>query len=155
MSKGISRRSFGVGLVAGTALATTAGCDEPTLVASISNLQEGVAVPFRYPPQHPAFIVKLGQPAEGGIGPDADIIAFHVACPHMGCPLPIADQSAVGQGRLGPCRCHQSTFDLRHLGRQIIGRASQNLVRVLLESDGTQIYAVGIAGTPFGEPLRT
>ena len=155
--KELSRRSFMTGAAAGglaTTAVTTTGCTERTLVVALDELEDGVSRTFHYPPQHSAFIVKLGQPAEGGIGPDADIVAFHLACPHMGCPLGVTDAEALSNGVLGPCGCHQSTFDLRFGGRQIYGRASQNLVRVLLEYDFVNIFAVGIEGVPFGEAMR-
>lgn len=153
MSGGFTRRGFVTGAAAG-AVAGLSGCTERELVVAIDRLEDGVALLFRYPPAHPAFIVKLGQPAEGGVGPDGDIVAFHTACPHMGCPLAVTDMSGILEGRLGPCGCHQSTFDLRFSGRQIYGRASQNLVRVVLEADSAYVYAIGIEGTPFGEPMR-
>ena len=155
--KSISRRAFGRGAIGGTVVAavSTTGCGEVQApIASLSSLKVGESVPFMYPDSHPAFLVKLGAVAEGGIGPDADIVAFHTACPHMGCPLPVGNAEAITRGELGPCACHQSTFDLRAHGRQIYGRASQNLVRVLLEIQGDDIYAVGIEGLPFGEALR-
>ena len=131
------------------------GCDDSRkLIALVSEMTPGSPWTFRYPSSHPAFVVELGQAAEGGAGPDADIVAFHTACPHMGCPLGLKNTEALTEGRLGPCSCHQSTFDLRFKGRQIYGRATQNLVRVLLEVVGDQVYATGIEGVPFGSALR-
>ncbi len=110
-------------------------------------------VDFTYPtPRHAAFALKLGRPVEGGVGPDGDVVAFHRACPHMGCPLTRVDHA---KATLGPCACHRSLFDLSRGGAQIYGRATQGLVKVLLEeqADGS-FCAVGIEGLPYGEPLR-
>ncbi len=154
--KKLSRRDLLTGTALfGTVPALASGCaDEREHIVAEDALEEGVALIFQYPPQHEAFIVKLGRPAEGGVGPDGDIVAFHTACPHMGCPINPAGPEQLGTGVFGPCRCHQSTFDLKTSGRQIYGRATQNLVRVLIESDLGEIYAVGIEGLPFGEALK-
>jgi len=72
----------------------------------------------------------------------------------MGCPLPLHDKRLLGAGELGPCACHRSTFDMRYKGRQLFGRATQNLVRVQLEMRGNYVYAIGIEGRPFGEATR-
>jgi arsenite oxidase small subunit len=107
---------------------------------------------FEYPPGHQAFIVKLGRPANGGVGPDGDIVAFHRACPHRGCAIGDVD---LQRGELGPCPCHMSTFDLASGGLQVFGVASQNLVQVVLEErDSGGIHAVGLVGVPYGEPPR-
>ncbi len=72
----------------------------------------------------------------------------------MGCPLISLDPVALAAGVFGPCTCHGSTFDLAAHGRQIHGRATQNLVRVELTVSGDEIYATGIVGLPFGEAIR-
>ncbi|GIX13271.1 MAG: hypothetical protein KatS3mg118_1230 [Paracoccaceae bacterium] len=35
-------------------------------------------------PDSPGVLLKLGRPVEGGVGPDGDIVAFSVLCPHKG-----------------------------------------------------------------------
>ena len=152
MSDSISRRDLGrlIGpALAGAAVACTPETSTRFWVTSLGEVEAGT-VTFEYPPGHQAFILKLGQSAEGGLGADADIVAFHSACPHMGCPLSPAGDS-LSAGELGPCGCHQSRFDMRLGGRQIEGRATQGLVRVLLEIEDGEIYATGVEGTPFGE----
>jgi arsenite oxidase small subunit len=132
--------------------------DEPpprVRVASLGELDGGGLVDFAYPEaRHQAFAVKLGVAAEGGVGPDRDVVAFHRACPHMGCLLTVVD---AGAGTLGPCACHFSLFDLKRGGAQVYGRATQNLVRVLLEvrDEGGEsiVYASGLEGLPYGEAL--
>ena len=153
MSQPLSRRDLGRFL--GPALLATTGACAPqastrTWVASVSSLEGGQSIRFEYPSGHDAFVVRLEVSAEGGAGEDAAIVAFHQACPHMGCPLSPTAESAT-TGELGPCGCHQSRFDMRSSGRQIEGRATQGLVRVILEVEDGEIYALGIEGTPFGE----
>lgn len=157
MSEGPSRRDVGCllgsGLLGSAAIAC--GPQPPpevnrTWVSSVDELANGDSVDFEFPTGHDAFVVKLGEPAEGGLGPDADIVAFHKACPHMGCPI-VPDSESLGQGELGPCVCHFSRFDLRMSGRQIEGRASQRLVRVTLELEEGELYATAVEGIPFGE----
>jgi arsenite oxidase small subunit len=124
------------------------------LVGSVSGLTVGEPVAFEYPTGHAAILLKVEKPAELGSGGGADLVAYHVACPHMGCPIPATDTENLSKGILGPCPCHESTFDMCARGRQIYGRATQNLVRVLLEVQGDDVYATGVEGLPFGEPLR-
>ncbi|MGI9384822.1 MAG: arsenate reductase (azurin) small subunit [Methyloligellaceae bacterium] len=118
-------------------------------VAKVGDLKEGEPVAFSYPlEQQPNMIVKLGAPAQGGVGPDGDIVAFSVLCTHMGGSL---------RGRyrhdfksMGPCPFHFSTFDLTRGGAPVHASATQNLPQVLLETDGTDIYAVGMNGLVYG-----
>ncbi len=159
MSGAPTRRELGQLLGAGLLGGAAAACgqepeeetsDGRTLVASLKELGDGDSIDFEYPEGHAAFVAKLGVSAEGGLGPDADIVAFHKACPHMGCPI-FPDADTLGKGEFGPCVCHFSRFDLRMSGRQIEGRATQRLVRVNLELEGGELYATGIEGVPFGE----
>ncbi len=124
------------------------------LLASISKLHEGVAVPFKYPTEHPlhaaSFLVKLGTEAGGGIGPDRDVVAFNALCPHMGGPLmgKIRHEHAA----VGPCPFHLTTFDLTKHGMVIAGHATESLPQVVLEIDNKNgdIYATGILGLIYG-----
>ncbi|MCP4448716.1 MAG: arsenate reductase (azurin) small subunit [Myxococcales bacterium] len=127
-------------------------CDlEAVAIAELSDVGLGNVVDFEYPiGSDSAFIARLGRPALGGVGEDGDIVAFHRACPHMGCRI---EEVNVQDGFLGPCGCHRSQFDLSRGGIQVVGRASQNLVQIDLEIiDGT-IYAVGVQGLPYGQAL--
>ena len=118
-------------------------------IASLSQLQQGQPVDFEYPLQgQPNFLIKLGAPASGGVGPDGDIVAFSYICTHMGCPL-------IGQYKdehkiLGPCPCHFTTFDLRNNGMVVLGQATQNLPQVTLAVEGDDIYATGLMGLIYG-----
>ncbi len=56
------------------------------LVANSKDLQANSVVNFNYPLQEtPNILVKLGDQAEGGVGPDSDIVAFSQVCQHLGC----------------------------------------------------------------------
>lgn len=118
-------------------------------VATLSGLSDGDVVDFKYPTeQSPVSLVKLGRRADGGIGPDEDVVAFGTDCTHMGCPL--AGTFKVEHGILGPCGCHFTTFDLGRRGSVVLGQATENLPQVLLDLDGDDIYAVGTLGILYG-----
>ena len=118
-------------------------------VATLSALSDGDVVDFKYPTERSAVsLVKLGRRADGGIGPDADVVAFGTDCTHMGCPL--AGTFKVEHGILGPCGCHFTTFDLGRRGSVVLGQATENLPQILLDLDGDDIYAVGTLGILYG-----
>jgi arsenite oxidase small subunit len=154
------RRDVLIAGAAGTAAAVMPGLvraaaggeagDYPRLVvAKIGDLKDGEPVAFNYPlEKQPNMIVKLGVPAQGGVGPNRDIVAFSVLCTHMGGTL---------RGRykhqfksLGPCPFHFSTFDLTRGGAPVHASATQNLPQVTLEIDGDKIVAVGMKGLIYG-----
>jgi len=118
-------------------------------VIKLSELKEGEPVAFNYPQEEqPNMIVKLGVPAQGGIGPDKDIVAFSVLCTHMGGTL---------RGRykhefksMGPCPFHLSTFDLTKGGAPVHASATQNLPQVELVDEGGQAVAVAMQGLVYG-----
>jgi len=159
----LSRRGF-TGFVSVSALAEVAcGYQTPGTLTAVSSLppkrllalrdlDSSVPWDFEFPNGHAAFLVRLGRPADGGVGPGQDIVAYHRACPHMGCPLTIVD---IGKAELGPCSCHRSRFNLATGGVQTSGMASQNLVQIVLEEREVGVlYAVGIMGLPYGVPLE-
>lgn len=118
-------------------------------IASLSELKPGEPIAFEYPAGGQAnFVIKLGEPANLGIGPEEDIVAFSYLCTHMGCPL-------VGQYKdehkvLGPCPCHFTTFDLRTNGTVVLGQATENLPQIALTLDGDDIFATGVFGLFYG-----
>ncbi len=121
------------------------------LIGRLSKLKVGKPVSFRYPDKgrnSNSILVKLGAPAGGGIGPDADVVAFNTLCPHMGGLLQATfkpkDQA------IGPCPLHQTTFDLTRHGMVIAGHATESLPQVLLELEGDKIWAVGMIGLIYG-----
>ncbi len=169
--EGSSRRDFlryavagvgglGVGLVGGslvTRYLTPEGTPAElttlprTAVADLSELVENEPLDFRYPldhVHHDSFVVKLGRPAFGGVGPDEDIVAYNYACTHMGCPL--RGTYKADNKIMGPCPCHFSTFDLTKRGIVVLGQATETLPQVVLELEGTTLYAVGVSRLIYG-----
>ena len=121
-------------------------------IAKLSRLKQDITIGFRYPFDdhlHSAsFLVKLGVPAGGGVGPDKDIVAFSSLCTHMGGPMMGAykpEHKAVG-----PCPFHLTSFDLTKHGMVIAGHATESLPQVILEARGNDIVAVGILGLVYG-----
>lgn len=118
-------------------------------VVRIGDLKEGEPVAFNYPLEdQPNMIVKLGKPAQGGVGPDNDIVAFSVLCTHMGGSL--RGRYRHDSKAMGPCPFHFSTFDLTKGGAPVHASATENLPQVRLVTDGDQVVAVGMEGLIYG-----
>lgn len=118
-------------------------------VASLADLVEGEGLAFNYPlNEQPNMLVKLGREAQNGIGPDKDIVAFSVLCPHMGGSL--RGRYEHEHGSMGPCPFHFSTFDLTRGGVPVHASATQNLPQITLETDGKDVFATGITGLVYG-----
>ncbi len=95
---------------------------------------------FNYPlDNEPNVMVKLGQKAVGGVGPDGDIVAFSQQCTHAGCPYNV-------NGSVGECDCHGSRFDLANGGKVLHGPAQIPEPQVMLEFDSStgDIFATGM-----------
>lgn len=121
------------------------------LIGKLSELKTDEPLSFEYPDEGQyaeSILVKLGTKAGGGIGPDADVVAFNYTCTHQGGPLQGTYKAA--DKALGPCPLHLTTFDLTRHGIFISGQAYQSLPQVLLEVDGDDIYAVGMFGLIYG-----
>ena len=121
------------------------------MVGRLSELRVGEVVQFRYPWDHgncDSYLIKLGTPAGGGIGPDQDVVAFNTICPHMGISLLGSFKSE--HQVMGPCPSHLSTYDLTRHGMIISGHASQGLPQVVLEARGDEIYATGVMALIYG-----
>ncbi|MEM1429853.1 MAG: arsenate reductase (azurin) small subunit [Pseudomonadota bacterium] len=121
------------------------------LIAQLSALAQDEPFDFTYPDEGfyaESLLVKLGQQAGGGIGPQNDVVAFNYTCTHQGGALQGTYQAA--DKALGPCPLHLTTFDLTRHGIFISGQAYQSLPQVLLELDGDDIYAVGMFGLIYG-----
>lgn len=115
----------------------------------LSELAEGKPVAFTYPLEEQAnFLVKLGAPAQGGVGPERDVVAFSAICPHMGGSL--RGRYRHDMQAVGPCPFHFSTFDLRKGGIPVHASATQSLPQVVLELEGDIIHAVGVMGLIYG-----
>jgi arsenite oxidase small subunit len=121
------------------------------LIGNMANLRANKPVSFTYPDDgtnSSSVLVKLGTPAGGGIGGDADVVAFNTLCTHMGGPL--GGSYKPDEQVLGPCPLHQTTFDLTRHGIVISGHGTESLPQILLEVDGDDIYAVGMIGLIYG-----
>jgi len=165
MSFEVTRRQFlkvsgavaataGVATVPGTAEAATAAGGRTTLpypsvvVAKAGTLKVNTPRSFTYPDaSSPCIVVKLGKSVPGGVGPDADIVAYSTLCTHMGCPVNYnADE------RTFKCPCHFSMFDAELSGQMICGQATENLPQVELRynaKDGS-VSAVAVNGLIYG-----
>lgn len=118
-------------------------------IGKLSALKEGVPLDFAYPyPGVRNILVKLGAPAGAGIGKDSDVVAFNQQCTHMGGPL---DGTYKAKHQvLGPCPLHLTTFDLTRHGMVVSGHGTESLPQILLETQGDDIYAVGVMGLIWG-----
>lgn len=120
-------------------------------IARVSELKVDSPKAFKYPyddSHSGSFIVKLGAPAFGGVGPERDVVAFNLLCTHMGGPLQGSYNAQYKA--LGPCPFHLTTFDLTRHGMVAAGHASQALPQVLLEVSGDEIFAAGVMGLIYG-----
>jgi arsenite oxidase small subunit len=124
------------------------------LIATLSQLQENVPISFNYPlTSQPNLLVKCGQKATGGVGPDGDIVAFSNICQHLGC---IYDFLAPGAASpclssftakipQGYCCCHGSQYDFLTGATVIGGPAPRPVPQVMLSVDTSgNIYAIGM-----------
>lgn len=163
----MTRRAFlmGSGTTAVTVLLTALPCfgqekGNPALrvvgyprkkIGRIHLLRKDEPLEFQYPHDHPncaSFLVKLGDEASGGIGPEKDIVAFNSLCPHMGGGL--GGLYRAKHKATGPCPVHLSVFDLRRHGMVVSGHATETLPQVILELEGENIYATGVMGLIYG-----
>lgn len=164
MSNEVSRREFlkiGGGLAAGAGVAVagigTAEAAEtgrvnlpykPQAVAKAKGLKTNTPLAFTFPDKDsPCALIKTGQRVPGGVGPDADIVAYSTLCTHMGCPVTYDAQS-----RSFKCPCHYSVFDPEKGGQMVCGQATENLPQLVLEYDAKTdtVRAVAINGLVYG-----
>ncbi|WP_439529962.1 arsenate reductase (azurin) small subunit [Pannonibacter sp.] len=158
----VGRRQFlrgglaGVAGVAATAVVSTgpakaqarALVDYPAnRLANISDLVVNEPMDIAYPDEDsPGILLKLGTAVEGGAGPERDIVAFSVLCPHKGYVMNYsAEDKALN------CPGHYSRFDCEKGGQQIWGHATQNLPQFDLRVDDEgDIYAEGVDELIYG-----
>jgi arsenite oxidase small subunit len=147
------QRLIAVGM---TAAAAAAGADfaeaaaasgYPKLrITTLAKLKPNRPVGFSYPLQaQPNVLLDMGHAVPSGVGPKHSIVAYSVACQHMGCPVEY--QPAI---REFVCPCHQSRYDPERLGSIIQGVAMQPLPRILLQVQGGAVWAVGVDGLIYG-----
>jgi arsenite oxidase small subunit len=124
-------------------------------VANASDLAGGQTVTFNYPIDNtPNLLAKLGQKADGGVGPDGDIVAFSQVCQHLGCiwgyvptsGSPKCDSSYKAASPVGYCCCHGSVYDLANGALVLEGPSPRPQPQVTLEYDSAtgDIYATGM-----------
>jgi len=116
------------------------------VLANINNLTQGQPLVDLYPDDNsPIVLVKLGERAIGGIGPDKDVVAFSLLCTHRGCTVSYLDDNSFA------CPCHHSKFDAAKAGQVVIGQATEDLPQVDLElAANGDISAVGIRRLIYG-----
>ena len=156
------RRQFlsgGAFAAAGAALATVtpdqaqaasggAQLDYPSnKLANLADLAVNEPVDIASPDaDSPGVLLKLGTAVEGGAGPDGDIVAYSVLCPHQGWYMNYnADDKTFN------CPGHYSRFDAEAGGQQTWGHATQNLPQFTLRvADNGDIFAEGCSDLIFG-----
>lgn len=159
----VGRRQFlrgGLVATAGAAAATVVGTGQAQAqtalalvdypanrLANIADLAVNEPMDIGYPDSDsPGILIKLGQAVEGGVGPDGDIVAYSVLCPHKGWLL----SYNAGDKTLN-CPGHHSRFDCESGGQQIWGHATQNLPQFKLRvEDNGDIYADGVDELIYG-----
>ncbi len=123
-------------------------------IAQLNDLTIGQPVAFNYPlDNEPNILVKLGTKADGGVGPDEDIVAFSNICQHLGCiygfqatgTSPACNPAYKADRPVGYCCCHGSVFDLTNKANVIAGPSPRPQPQVLLEVDTSgNIFATGM-----------
>ena len=167
MSVDEKRRNFLKGMKALGALVVIGGLVKPILeyvtvsgeivttfpkikVTNISQLQVNQPFLFNYPlTNEPNYLVMLSQPAQYGIGPQNNIVAFSAICEHLGCIYNFRTSLAPYGGPDVPgghCPCHGSLYDYLDDAKVVGGPAPCPVPRVILELDSStgDIYAVGM-----------
>lgn len=118
-------------------------------LGNVAELKVNEPVDITYPDaDSPGILLKIGQQVEGGVGPDGDIVAYSVLCPHKGWLL-----SYRAEDKSLNCPGHFSRFDCEAGGQQIWGHATQNVPQFTLNVDDKgDIYAEGASDLIFGRP---
>jgi len=118
-------------------------------LANVADLTINEPMDIEYPDaDSPGALIKLGQPVEGGVGPDGDIVAYSVLCPHKGYFM-----SYNSDDRTLNCAGHFSRFDVEAGGQQVWGHATQNVPQFTLRVDEQgDIFAEGASDLIFGRP---
>ena len=106
-------------------------------VANIKDLEVGKPKIFMYPLENtPNILVKLGKSAQGGVGPEKDIVAYSQLCQHLGCFLrfvPAGQSSQYPDSDTFYCPCHAGIYDIK--GQVLAGPPLGSLPQVLLQYD--------------------
>ena len=116
-------------------------------LANLADLLPNNPLDIAYPDvDSPGVLIKLGSKVEGGVGPDGDVVAYSVMCPHKGWLLSYnADDKTLN------CPGHFSRFDCEAGGQQTWGHATQNLPQFSLRVDDKgDIFAEGVDELIYG-----
>ena len=130
------------------AAAATARVSYPaTRLANVKDLRANEPLDIEYPDvDSPGVLIKLGARVPGGAGPDGDIVAYSVLCPHKGYQLVYN----AGDKTLN-CPGHYSRFDAEMEGQQVFGMSNQSLPMFALRIDGDgEIFAEGVDELIYG-----
>ena len=159
----VGRRSFlrgGLVATAGAAATTVMGAQPARAqtslalvnypsnrLANLTDLVVDEPLDIAYPDaDSPGILLKLGTAVPGGAGPDGDIVAYSVQCPHKGWFL-----NYNAADRTLNCPGHYSRFDCEAGGQQVWGHATQNLPQFELRVDEAgEIYAEGVDELIYG-----
>lgn len=143
----------GAVVTGGAAAVVVSGCgggdDEGyprTRVARLDEIERNVPVTFEYPRAgQQGVLLDVGVDLPGGVGPHGSLVAYNIACQHMGCPVAYrqAEQRFV-------CNCHQTIYDPKRDGYVVQGVAQRPLPRIALEVTGMNVFATGVQGLIFG-----
>ena len=133
---------------AAPASAARTGANYPSAkLANLKDLKTNEPLDITYPDtDSPGVLIKLGTRVPGGAGPDGDVVAYSVLCPHRGYPLAYdANDKTLN------CPGHYSRFDAEMEGQQIWGHANQNLPMFILRIDDSgDIFAEGVDDLLYG-----
>jgi arsenite oxidase small subunit len=146
----------GVAQTAGKSVANTSAMSPPQAGAvypsnrlgTLKDLQLNTPIAVTYPDSaSPGVLLKLGHRVEGGVGPDADIVAFSTLCAHKGYPL-----NYNATSRTLNCPGHYSVYDVEKGGLEVWGHAAQNLAQFRLRVDANtgDIFAEGVDELIYG-----
>ncbi len=116
-------------------------------LANVADLAVDEPLDISYPDDDsPGVLIKLGKAVPGGAGPDGDIVAYSVMCPHKGYFL-----NYHAADRTLNCPGHYSRFDVELEGQQIFGMSNQSLPMFELRVDASgDIFAEGVDELIYG-----
>ena len=132
--------------------------DESGQPIKASSLSGKEAYIFMYPyASTPCFLISLAGAAEGGVGPNKNVVGYLAVCTHQ-LAFPKKSESQIsyipgnsdvaGQSGSITCCVHNSAFDAAAGGKVLTGKASAPLPAVRLEHDAAtdELYATGMSG---------
>ncbi len=101
-------------------------------IAHTDELTAGQVKLFHYPEDDsPALLIRLA---------DGEYVAYLQRCTHLSCPV----HFAADTNRL-ECPCHNGAFDAT-TGNVLEGPPPRPLPRILLRTEGNEIFAEGVQG---------